>query len=178
MQRNLAVPKNHPIKKKVRGSKRKLHAIERELDSILLSIPDKSLPHDKSWRYHLPSPQKLIDSTSSSYKLRKRFLQLLADKLVELDGSTRGKYKALLSISLPFLSQSRIEICIDKKHFERLVDKTDDLAAWSPMGPDRDIMKELNIAAPAEYRAKGYLRNSTDVHAKTVEESWIIWKAT
>jgi hypothetical protein len=96
MQRNLAVPNKHHVRKKVRGSKRKLQSLGRKLDSILLIIPDENLPRDKSWRYHLPSPDRLVDSTNSSFKLRKRFVQMLADKLTELDASIEGKYKTLL----------------------------------------------------------------------------------
>ena len=173
MRRNLTIPEGHHTRKKVRGSKRKLHSFERKLDSILSSIPDEHLPHDKSWRYHLPSPHKLIDSTNSSHKLRKRFVQLLADELVKLDSSIKGKYETLLSISLPFLSQSRIEICIDNRHFEGLLNKTDSPSGWTPTSPDKNIIKELNLALPTEYSAKGYSRNSTD----SIEENWIIWKA-
>jgi Protein of unknown function (DUF3916) len=177
MQRNSAIPKNHDIRKKVRGSKRKLHSFERRLDSVLLGIPNESLPHDKSWRYHLPSPHKLIDSTDSSTKLRKRFLQLLADKLIALDSMVKGTYKTFLSISLPFLSQSRIEICVDSKYFEKLVNKTDALATWTPAHADKNIIKELNLAVPAGYRARGYVRKSSDTNSKLIEENWIIWKA-
>ena len=176
MQRNSAIPKNHNIRKKVRGSKRKLHSFGRRLDSVLLGIPGESLPHGKSWRYHLPSPQKLIDSTDSSTKLRKRFLQLLADKLIELDGIVNGKYKTFLSISLPFLSRSQIEICVDSKYFETLVNKTDAPSTWTPAGADKNIVTELNLDVPAEYRARGYIRKSDD-NANLREENWIIWKS-
>ena len=176
MQHILTVPENHHIRMKVRGSKRKLHSLEKKLDSVLLGIPEESLPHDKSWRYHLPSPSKLIDSTDSSYKLRKKFLQLLADKLVELDNSVKGKYKTLLYVSLPFLSQSRIEICVDSKYFEKILNKSDVPSTWTPISSGKDIMKELNLAMPTEYRAKGYSRHSTDMNTKQIEENWIIWK--
>jgi hypothetical protein len=176
MQHSLLIPRNHSIRKKARGSKRKLHSIERRLDSILLNIPAESLPHDKFWRYHLPNPAKLIDSTNSSRKLRKKFLQLLADKLFELDSNIKGKYKTLLFLSLPFLSQSRIDICIDAKYFEKLLNNIDAPSTWTPLSPDRSIIRELNIALPTEYRARGYSRNSTD--SKSMEENWIIWKET
>ncbi len=177
MQRNSAIPLNHDVRKKVRGSTRRLHSFERQLGSLLLGIPDESLPHDKTWRYHLPSPEKLIDSTQSSNKLRRKFLQLLVDKLVELDGSIKGKYSALLSVTLPFLSQSRIEICVDDKHFEKLTNKTDAPSTWTPLGQERNIVKELNIAVPTGYRAKGYAGKSTGANARATEENWIIWKA-
>jgi hypothetical protein len=177
MQRDFAIPKNHHFRKKVRGSKRKINSFGSKLDLILMGIPDESLPHDKIWRYHLPSPHKVVDSVNSSRKLRRRFLQLLADKLVELDSGIKGKYKAFLSIALPFLSQSRIEICIDEKYLENLINKTDAQLAWTPIGQERDIIRELNIAIPTEYRAKGYLRNATDLNTRVVEENWIIWKA-
>lgn len=176
MQRNFVVPRNHHIRKKVRGSKRKLNSFERALDSIVLGMPHESLPHDKSWRYHLPSPHKVVDSVKSSLKLRKKFLQLLADKLVELDNSSKGRYKTLLSITLPLLSQSRIEICVDDKYFEKLIDGTDGHSGWTPMSQG-SIIRELNVALPAEYRAKGYSRNPTEVNTKNVEENWIVWKA-
>lgn len=51
-----------------------------------------------------PSSHKVVDSINGSHKLRKKFLQLLADKLVEFDGAIQGKYKALLSVQVPFLS--------------------------------------------------------------------------
>jgi hypothetical protein len=174
MHRNLAVPKKHHVRKKVRGSKRKLQSLGRKLDSILLSIPDESLPRDKSWRYHLPSPDRLVDSTNSSFKLRKRFVQLLADKLTELDISIEGKYKTLLFLSLPLLSHSRIEVCVDSKHFEKLINNPDTASTWSPMTHGRSIIREFSLALPAEYQAKGYFRTSTDL--KT-EENWIIWKS-
>lgn len=176
MQNNLIIPENHHVRMKVRGSKRKMHSLEHKLDSILLGIPDESLPHDKSWRYHVPSPYKLVDSTDSSNKLRKRFLQLLADKLIELDSGIKNKYKALLFISLPFLSQSRIEVCVDSKYFERLLNNADAPSTWTPISSGKNIIRELNIAMPAEYRAKGYFRNSTDSKNKRTEENWIIWK--
>jgi hypothetical protein len=173
MQRNLAVPKRQHVRKKVRGSKRKLRSFGRELDSILLSIPDKTLPHDKSWRYHLPSPNKLVDSTDSSWKLRRRFVQLLADKLVELDDGVKGKYRALLFLSLPLLSNSRIEICVDKKRVEELIGNPDAASTWTPI-IERSIIREFRIALPTEYVGKGYCRMST---GSKIEESWIIWRS-
>jgi len=178
MQRNLSIPKNHNIRKKVRGSKRELRSLERQLDSILLGIPDESLPHGKSWRYHVSSPAKLVDSANSSFKLRRRFLQLLADRLVELDSSIKGKYKTLLFVSIPFLSQSRIEICVDDKYFERLLNNADAPSIWTPIGADKNIIKELNIALTTQYQAKGYLRISSDSKTKLQEENWFIWKAS
>jgi hypothetical protein len=148
------------------------------LDSTLLGIPHESLPHDKSWRYHVPSPHKVVDSVNSSVKLRRKFLQLLADKLVELDGTIKGTYKTLLCITLPLLSQSRIEICVDDKYREKLIDRTDAPSEWSPMRDDRNIVKELNIALPAEYSARGYSRNQTDAKRRDLEENWFIWKVT
>ena len=177
MQRNLTIPKNHSIRKKVRGSKRKIASLERKLDSILLSIPDESLPHGKSWRYHLPRPSKLVDSTNSPYRLRKKFLQLLADKLVELDSTIEGKYKTLLLLSFPFLSDSRIDICVDNKYFEKLLNNEEAPSSWTPMSADKDIVKELNIAMPKGYASKGYFRISTDLNTRRTEENWIIWKA-
>jgi hypothetical protein len=178
MQRNLGIPKNHNIRKKVRGSKRKLRSFERKLDSILCSIPDQSLPHGKSWRYHLSSPSKLIDSANSSFKLRKRFLQLLADRLVELDSNIKGRYKTLLFLSLPFLSHSRIEICVDTKYFERLLTNADAPSTWTAISADKNIIRELNIALPTEYKAKGYSRIFPDSETRPVEENWFIWKAS
>ena len=175
MQRNLAVPKKHHVRKKVRGSKRKLQLLGRKLDSVLLSIPDESLPHDKSWRYHLPSPDRLVDSTNSSFKLRRRFVQLLADKLAELDSSIKGKYKTLLFLSLPLLSHSRIEVCVDSKHFEELINNPDTSSTWSPIRHSRSIIREFSLALPPEYQSKGYFKTSTD--SKT-EENWIIWKSS
>lgn len=176
MQPNFKIPNGYHIRKKVRGSKRKLHSLEGKLESILLDIPDESFVHDKVWHYHLPSPSRLVDSTSSSYKLRKRFLQLLADKLIELDRITKGKYRTLLLISVPYLSQSRIDICIDTKYFEKLTSTTDSPSNWTPLSSDRNIIKELRLALPTEYRSKGFFRNSTDLNNKLTEENWIIWK--
>ena len=175
MQRKLGIPKGHHVRKKVRGSKRRLQSFERKLDSILGRIPDANLPHDKSWQYHLPSPHKLIDSTSSSFKLRKKFLQLLADKLVELDSSTKGAYATLLCISVPFLSKSRIEICIDRRHFDTLRSKTGAASSWRQISAERNIVAEFNIALPKEYRAQGYFRSSAD-SKNGIEEDWMIWK--
>ena len=175
MQRNLAIPNGHDIRKKVRGSKRKLLSLEHGIDSIVLSIPNESLPHDKKWRYQLPSPDKLVDSTNSSHKLRKRFLQLLGDKLIELDRNIGNKYCALLFLSLPFLSHCRIEICVDKKHFERLINNADAPSTWSAIIGRRSIIKELNLALPSEYQAKGYFRTAPDFNNRQ-EECWFIWK--
>jgi hypothetical protein len=177
MQRNLGIPRNHVIRKKVRGAKRKLRSLERGLDSILLRLPEESLPHGKSWRYHLASPAKLVDSADSSFKLRKKFLQLLADRLVELDGSLKGGYRAFLLLSFPFLSHSRIEVCVDKEHLERLVNNAESPSTWTATGPERDLIKDLDIALPAHYGAKGYSRLSPDSKTRIVEENWFIWKA-
>ena len=174
MQRNLAVPIKHHVRKKVRGSKRKLQSLGRKLDSILLSIPEEELPHNKTWRYHLPSPDRLIDSTNTSFKLRKRFAQLLAGKLTELDGSIKNRHKTLLFISLPFLSHSRIEVCTDSKHFEQLINNSDPASTWLPIVAGRNIIREFTLALPKEYQAKGYFRKSTE---RGIEENWIIWKA-
>jgi hypothetical protein len=174
MQRDLSVPKEHNVRKKVRGSKRKLRSLGRKIDSVLLSIPDESLPRDKSWRYHLPSPDRLVDSTNSSFKLRKRFVQMLADKLTELDTSIEGKYKTLLFLSFPLLSHSRIEVCVDSKHFEKLISNPDTTSTWSPIMDGRSIIRDFNLALPAKYQAKGYFRTSADL--KT-EENWILWKS-
>jgi hypothetical protein len=174
MQRNRAVPEKHKVRKKVRGSKRKLQALGRKLDSVLVSIPEESLPRDKTWRYHLPSPDRLVDSTDSSFKLRKRFVQLLSDKLLELDGSINGKYKTLLFFSLPLLSRSRIEVCVDSKHFEKLITNPDEASTWSPITDGKSIFKEFSLALPPEYQEKGYSRTSRDSKR---EENWIIWRS-
>jgi hypothetical protein len=176
MQRKLDLPPQHHIRKKVRGSKRKLRSFGSKLESVLLDIPEESFARDKVWHYHLPSPSKLVDSTNTSYKLRRRFLQLLADKLTELDGIVKGKYRTLLLVSLPLLSHSRIDICIDSKHFEKLISNTDSPSNWTPLGPEKNIIKELNLAFPAEYRSRGFFRKSADPNSKLVEENWIIWK--
>lgn len=176
MQQNFNIPKGYHIRKKVRGSTRKLHSLESKFESILLDIPDESFAHDKVWHYHLPNPSRLVDSTNSSYKLRKKFLQLLADKLVELDKITKGKYRTLLLITLPYLSQSRIDICVDIKHFEKLVSNTDSPSKWTPLSSERNITRELDLVLPTEYRSKGFFRNSTDLNTKLIEENWIIWR--
>ena len=174
MRRNLSVPEKHPVRKKVRGSKRKLQSIGRKLDSILLSIPDEALPHDKSWRYHLPSPDRIVDSTNSSFKLRKKFVQMLSEKLTELDVSIKGKYQTLLFVSLPLLSHSRIEVCVDRKHFEKLINNPDTSSTWSPIADRRSIIKEFSLSLPATYQAKGYSRTSSDLK---MEENWLIWNS-
>jgi hypothetical protein len=176
MRQNLKIPEGYQIRKKVRGSKRKLHSLEFKLESVLLDIPSESFARDKVWHYHLPSPSKLVDSTNSSNKLRKKFLQLLADKLVELDGATKGKYRTLLFISLPFLSRSRIDICIDPKYFEKLISGSDSPSNWAPLSSDKDIIKEFNLILPAEYKSTGFFRKSTDLNIKMIEENWLIWK--
>ena len=174
MQRNRAVPKKHHLRKKVRGSKRKLQALGRKLDSILLSIPEETLPRDKTWRYHLPSPDRLVDSADSSFKLRKRFVQLLSDKLIELDRSINGKYKTLLFFSLPLLSHSRIEVCVDSKHLEELISNPDAASTWSPITDGKSIINEFSLTLPPEYKEKGYCRTSAD---SARQENWIIWRS-
>ena len=174
MRRNLSVPEKHSVRKKVRGSKRKLQSFGRKLDSILLSIPDEALPHDKSWRYHLPSPGRIVDSTNSSFKLRKKFVQLLSERLTELDIGIKGKYKTLLFLSLPLLSHSRIEVCVDRKHFEELTNNPDTTSTWSPIAESRSIIREFSLSLPATYRAKGFSRRSSDLK---MEENWIIWNS-
>jgi hypothetical protein len=176
MRQNLKIPEGYQIRKKVRGSKRKLHSLEFRLESVLLDIPSESFARDKVWHYHLPSPSNLVDSTNSSNKLRKKFLQLLADKLVELDRTTEGKYRTLLFISLPFLSRSRIDICIDPKYFEKLTSGADSLSNWTPLSSDEDVIKEFRLSLPPEYRSKGFFRKSADLNIKIIEENWIIWK--
>jgi hypothetical protein len=177
MQHNLDLPRQHHIRKKVRGSKRRLRSFGNKLEAVLLEIPDENFARDKVWKYHLPSPSKLVDSTNTSNKLRKKFLQLLSDKLIELDTIINGKYRALLIISLPFLSKSRIDICIDSKYFEKLISNTDSPANWTPLSSEKNILKELNLTLPNEYKSKGFSRSSADPNNKTAEENWIIWKA-
>jgi hypothetical protein len=102
----------------------------------------------------------------------------LADKLVELDSSLQGRYKSLLFLSLPFLSDSRIEVCVDIKHFERLVDNSDDPSSWIRLEADRDIIRELNIAVPSEYKARGFSRAPGEPEKGPREEKWILWKSS
>ena len=176
MQRNLGVPGNHDIRKKVRGSNRKLHALERRLDSILLRLPEERLPHGKSWRYHLASPARLVDSADSSFKLRRRFVQLLADRLVELDDSLNGRYRTLLFLSFPFLSRSRIEVCVDKEYFQKLLDNAGEPADWKPIGPGKNIVRDFAIALPPRYTARGYSRLSPRAKGTLAEETWCVWR--
>jgi hypothetical protein len=49
---------------------------------------------------------------------------------------------------------------------------------WTPIGADKNIIKELNIALTTQYQAKGYLRISSDSKTKLQEENWFIWKAS
>jgi len=174
MQRNLAVPEKHHLRKKVRGSKRKLQALGRKLDSVLLSIPEEGLPRDKTWRYHLPSPDRLVDSAASSFKLRKRFVHLLCDKLIELDRSINREYKTVLFFSLPLLSHSRIEVYVDSKHFENLISNPDGASTWSPKTDGKSIIREFSLELPPEYQEKGYYRTSAD---SPRQENWIIWRS-
>jgi len=102
---------------------------------------------------------------------------MLAAKLVELDESINGKYKTLLFLSFPFLSHSRIDICIDSKHFEKLTSNADAPSSWLPVGLKRNVLSEYDLALPAEYRAKGFCRKSTELKDIRTEENWIIWKA-
>ena len=176
MRRDLSIPKQFHVRKKVRGSKRKLLSFGIKLESILRNIPNEDFGHDKVWHYHLPNPSGLVDSTHSSKKLRKEFLQLLVDKLIELDDLMKRKYQALLLVSVPFLSQSRIDICVDSRYFEQLVDNTAAPGDWAPLSSG-NIARELNLSLPNEYRVKGFLRVSKDSQRRVVEENWIIWKA-
>ncbi len=176
MRRDLSIPQQFHIRKKVRGSKRKLLSFGTKLESILRNIPNESFGHDKVWHYHLPNPSKLVDSTHSSKKLRKEFLQLLVDKLIELDDLIKRKYQALLLVSVPFLSQSRIDICIDPRYFEQLVNNTVSPGNWTALSSG-NIARELNLSLPNDYRVKGFLRTSKYVDKRFVEENWIIWKA-
>ena len=145
LRRNLGIPKGYQSRKKVRGSKRKLRSFERKLQSIAVDIPSESFARDKVWHYHLPNPSKLVDSTHSSHKLRRKFLGTLTETLAELDRTTKGKYRALLLVSLPFLSKSRIDICIDPKHFEKLVSSTDSPQDWKTISAPRNIVEELHL---------------------------------
>jgi hypothetical protein len=164
MQNHLVIPENYRVRNKVRGSKRKLRSLGSKIDSIFGNVTNESFAHDKILHYRLPSPTKLVDSTNSSCKLRKRFLRLLIDHLIELDGMIKDKYRTLLFVSLPFLSHSRIDLCIDEKYFEKLINN----AEWTPMKPERNIVRELNLSMPKEYGVKGYLHST--------EEYWFIWK--
>jgi hypothetical protein len=160
------------MRKKVRGSKRKLRSLAFKIDSVFRNIPEENFSHDKYWKYHLPSTSKLIDSINSSSKLRRRFLQLLIDNLVKLDIIIKDKYNALLFVSFPFLSHSRIDIRIDRKLFETLINNTE----WTSLKSERNIIKEMDLALPKEYKVKGYIHIPADSNTKSTEEYWIIWK--
>ncbi len=170
MHSHLAVPENYRIRNKVRGPKRRLRSFSSRLDSILDTISGERLARNKVMRYELPSPTRLVDSTNSSHKLRKSFMKLLVDHLLKLDSTLKGKYRTLLSVSLPFLSRSRIDVCVDEKYFEKLINNTE----WTPLQPARDIIREMGFALPGEYKARGYLGASEE--PKSTEEHWFIWK--
>jgi hypothetical protein len=88
----------------------------------------------------------------------------------------KRKYQALLLVSVPFLSQSRIDICIDSKYFEQLVNNTATPGNWTPLSSE-NIVRELNLSLPNDYHVKGFVRSSKDIDGRLAEENWIIWKA-
>lgn len=175
MKRNLRVPAQYHIRKKVRGAKRRFRSLGGRIGTILESIADKSFARDKVLQYQLPDPSRLVDSTNSPRKLRKRFIQLLIDQLVELDGSIKGKGRALLIVSIPFLSKSRIDICLDSRHFQKLLDNTATPSSWVA-AESGNIVKELNLSLASPYQVKGFVRNAKDRERNYIEENWIIWK--
>lgn len=176
MKKILQIPRQYHIKKKVRGSKRKLLSFRKKLEALLKNIPNDHFVNNKVLQYVLPNPSKLIDSTNSSNKLRRNFLQMLSDNLVELDQIIKGKYQALMIISVPFISQSRINICIDSKYFEQLINNTATPSTWIPMEDRKNIINEFELKLPPEYKAKGYTRTTENESYKLTEENWIIWK--
>jgi hypothetical protein len=44
------------------------------------------------------------------------------------------------------------------------------------LSSEKNIIRELGLAMPKEYRSKGFSRNSADLKSSSAEENWIIWK--
>ena len=78
------IPKNHYIKKKVRGQKRKINQPRQNLGRLSDFFPDDSYVHDKYYHYLFPCDQEFLDSINSSNKLRSNCIQLLIDSAEKL----------------------------------------------------------------------------------------------
>jgi len=69
-------------KKKLRGLRRRLNTLEKDVVSITNTMPDPNESSLGYWHLHLPFSQEYIDSIKTPNSIRRKLIQLLIDRLI------------------------------------------------------------------------------------------------
>jgi hypothetical protein len=167
----------HPLKRKVRGQKRKVNKLKKNLAEIGNFFPEESYVNAPYYNYHLPCSQRLLDSKNSSNKIRKTAMQLLIDAAVRLRKvrpSNLADKKIVVAIYLPHLWDSQIIIFYDLEYYENFFNRNTDSQRWTPIKNTKSILDNYALDCPKDFKALGFNEeiNDGDFHAKN--EIWCI----
>jgi len=165
------------LKRKLRGQKRKVNKLKKNLAEIGDFFPKESYVDAPYYHYHLPCSQRLLDSKNSSNKIRKTAMQLLIDAAVRLRSvrpSNLVDKKIVVCINLPHLWDSQIIIFYDTEYYENFFDRTTDDQRWTTINNTKSILEKYALECPKGFKAIGFNEeiNDEDFHKKN--ELWFI----
>ena len=114
------LPRDHYLKSKVRGQRRKFLKLKQRLKELGLFFPEDNFVHDKYYHYHFPCNQELLDSVQSTKKIRRNGLQLLINSavdLIEARPEIKKNHKVICALTFPYIWDSQVIIFYDEHYY-------------------------------------------------------------
>lgn len=169
----------HPDKsyrKKIRGKTRKFKEMEIALIESTSKFPKVDLEYGY-WHLHIPTSQRFIDSYKTPVSLRRKFIQLIIDRVeflinnkVESDVPTR----VIACINSPNLWDSQIIVFFGEDYYKSFFDRNTEYQKWKSLLKQRNICREWNLNLPKMLKVKGYKEEIYDEDLYYEGELWFI----
>lgn len=147
------IPKNHFIKSKVRGQKRKFRDLEQRLKELGQFFPEDNYVHDKYYHYHFPCNQGLLDSLQSTNKIRRNSLQLLinsAADLIKARPEEKKNYKIVCALTFPYVWDSQVIIFYDENYYNDFLNIKGNCQKWT----EKNELAKYGLTIPEEFSDK------------------------
>jgi hypothetical protein len=163
------IPKNHYIKSKSRGNKRKFANLIQYLNNT--ELPPIDSIKIKYWNQKFPCSNELLDTPNVKLKTRKFALNLLLNKAQDL--RSKLDYKVITVITLPFIWYSEIMVVIDDSYLDNFFNRNSESFRWTPLNNQNSI-NELELNTKSNIICKGYLQNINDEDEVSESEIWFV----
>ena len=169
----------HPdksYKKKIRGKTRKFKEMECRLIELTSKFPDIDLEHE-CWHLHMPISQRFIDSYKTPISLRRKYIQLIIDRvdfLINNKGVYDMEVRVVACINLPSLWDSQIIVFWNDDYFKSFFYRNTEYQKWISLSKERDICREWNINLPRNMTVKAYKEEIYDDDLSYEGELWFI----
>lgn len=167
----------HYLRHKIRGQKRKVNDLKKQLERLGDFFPDESFVHDSYYHYHFPCSQGLLDSKNSSSKIRKTAMQLLIDSAVRLRKARPDNLadkKIVVSINLPYLWDSQVIVFYNKEYYQSFFDRDSSEQKWIEIKESTSIIDKYKLRIPGDFKVKGYLEEINDIDYQYSGQIWFI----